>query len=59
MIVPVWGVAAVSAQETEIGPCGVGTVPLADDTTDAPGFTENVEKPGPVGCTPSTRVDRK
>jgi hypothetical protein len=44
---------------TDMTPFGVGTVPVTDWTALVPGDTENVEKPGPVGCTPRTRVERK
>src|SRR5262249_3400243 len=43
---------------TVIGPCGVGTTPLAEVRPLGCGSTVNVAKPGEVGCTPSTYVVR-
>ena len=50
--------AAAVVHDTAILPCGVGTVPFAHCTELVSGETEKVENPGPVGCTPSTRVER-
>src|SRR4029077_13619565 len=41
-------------QETRIGPCGVGTVPLAHSRSPGCGSTVKVVKPGEVGSTPRT-----
>ena len=45
---------STKSQETLIGPCGVGTTPLADVTSPACGVTVKVAKPGDVGRTPRT-----